>query len=53
VTISAEVGGLLQLKLPFKKFNFMGVQKKYSVKDNILKLNMNKGETVHLKVQMN
>jgi hypothetical protein len=53
VTISAEVGGLLQLKLPFKKFNFIGVQKKYSVKDKILKLNMNKGETVHLKVQMN
>lgn len=53
VIISAEAGGLLQLKLPFKKFNFIGVQKKYAVKDNILKLNINKGETVHLKVQMN
>ncbi len=53
VIITAEVGGLLQLKLPFKKFNFIGVQKKYVVNDNILKLNMNKGETVHLKVQIN
>ena len=52
VIITAEAGGLLQLKLPFKKFNFIGIQKKYEVKDNILKFIMNKGETVRLKSQI-
>jgi alpha-L-fucosidase 2 len=52
VIITAEAGGLLQLKLPFKKFNFIGVQKKYEIKDNILKFIMKKGETVRLKSQI-
>jgi alpha-L-fucosidase 2 len=52
VIITAEAGGIVQLKLPFKNFNFIGVQKKYEVKDNILKFIMNKGETVRLKSQL-
>jgi len=52
VIITAEAGGLLQLKLPFKKFKFIGVQKKYEVIDNVLKMNMYKGETVRLKSQI-
>jgi alpha-L-fucosidase 2 len=52
VVITAEAGGLLQLKLPFKNFSFIGVPKKYEVKDNILKFIMDKGETVRLKSQL-
>ena len=49
VIITSAAGGLLQLKLPFSKFVFMGVQKKYALRDTILKFQMSKGETVHLK----
>ena len=52
VVITAEAGGLLQLKLPFKNFSFIGVPKKYEVKDNILKFIMDKGEIVRLKSQL-
>jgi alpha-L-fucosidase 2 len=52
VVITAEAGGLLQLKLPFKNFSFIGVPKKYEVKDNLLKFIMDKGETVRLKSQL-
>ena len=49
VVITSAAGGLLQLKLPFSKFVFMGVQKKYELRGGILKCKMSKGETVHLK----
>jgi alpha-L-fucosidase 2 len=49
VVITSAAGGLLQLKLPFSKFIFKGVQKKYEVRDAILKFKMSKGETIHLK----
>jgi alpha-L-fucosidase 2 len=52
VVIKSEAGGLLQLKLPFSKFIFMGVQKKYEVRDTILKFKMSKGETIHLKNEL-
>ena len=52
VVITSAAGGLLQLKLPFSKFIFMGVQKKYEVRDTILKFKMSKGETVHLKNEL-
>ena len=52
VVITSEAGGLLQLKLPFSKFIFMGVQKKYEVRDTILKFKMSKGETIHLKNEL-
>jgi alpha-L-fucosidase 2 len=52
VVITSAAGGLLQLKLPFSKFIFMGVQKKYEVRDSILKFKMSKGETIHLKNEL-
>ena len=49
VKITATVAGLLQLKLPFKTFFIEGEQKKYKVNDNVLSLNMTRGETILVK----
>lgn len=49
VKITAEAGGLLLLKLPFKTFVMAGVKKQYELSENILKIKMTKGETVVLK----
>lgn len=49
VKITAEAGGTLQLKLPFKTFYIDGGKKKYSLNGNILEVNMTKGETILVK----
>jgi alpha-L-fucosidase 2 len=49
VKITAEAGGNLQLKLPFKTFYIEGPQKKYELNGNILKIKMAKGETILIK----
>ena len=49
VLISSEAGGLLQLELPFKKFYIDGVPIKYTLENNILKVNMRKGESILFK----
>jgi len=49
VTITAEAGGQLHLKLPFKTFYIDGAQKKYQVDGNILEVNMQRGETILIK----
>ncbi len=49
VTITAEAGGLMQLKLPFKTFYIAGTQKEYELKNNILQVVMSKGETLLIK----
>ncbi len=49
VVISSEAGGLLQLKLPFKTFYIDGVPIKYELDNNILKVNMHKGESILIK----
>lgn len=48
VKITAEAGGLMQLKLPFETFYVDGTQK-YELKKDILSIKMQKGETVILK----
>lgn len=47
--ITSKAGGLLKLKLPFKTFSFLGVQKNYDLLNAILKIKMGKGETIRLK----
>ena len=49
VLISSEAGGLLQLELPFKTFYIDGVQVKYEVDKNMLKINMSKGQSILIK----
>jgi alpha-L-fucosidase 2 len=49
VKITAEAGGTLHLKLPFKTFYMDGGQKKYNLNGNILEVKMVKGETVLVK----
>lgn len=49
VTVLAEQGGVLRIKLPFRTFLIDNQLKKYTVKDNIVELVMKKGETVVLK----
>ena len=49
VKITAEAGGTLQLKLPFKTFYIDGGKKKYKLNENILVVNMTKGETILVK----
>ena len=46
VQITAEAGGTLHLKLPFKTFAIAGTKNKYSVSKNILEVKMEKGETI-------
>ncbi len=49
VTVMAEQGGRLELKLPFKTFFITNLQKRYKVENNILEVEMKKGETVIIK----
>jgi alpha-L-fucosidase 2 len=49
VKITAEAGGLLNLKLPFKTFYIEGGQKKYTLDNNIITIKMAKGETIVIK----
>ncbi len=49
IKITAEAGGPLKLKLPFKTFYIDGVQKKYRLNKNILEVEMKKGETIIIK----
>lgn len=49
VTITAEQGGKLKMKLPFKTFFIANSSKKYTLADGIIEINMNKGETVIIK----
>jgi alpha-L-fucosidase 2 len=47
--ITSTAGGLLQVKLPFKTFSFLGMQKNYELLDGVLKIKTSKGETIRLK----
>ncbi|MEO5945003.1 MAG: glycoside hydrolase family 95-like protein [Ferruginibacter sp.] len=49
VKIEAEKGGLLQLKQPFKTFYFDAKNKKYLMKNDILLIEMKRGEEIILK----
>lgn len=49
VKITAEVGGGMHLKLPFKTFFIAGGKKKYTLNGNILEAQMAKGETIVVK----
>jgi alpha-L-fucosidase 2 len=49
VTVMAEQGGRLELKLPFKTFFITNLQKRYKVENNILEVEMKKGERVIIK----
>lgn len=49
VKIISEAGGLVKLKLPFKTFYISGREKKYTVNENILEVNMHKGEMINVK----
>lgn len=49
VTITAEQGGILKLKKPFKTFYITDLKKKYTVEKGILEIPMNKGETITIK----
>jgi alpha-L-fucosidase 2 len=49
VKITAEAGGTLHLKLPFKTFYIDGGKKKYLLNENILEVEMAKGESVVVK----
>ena len=44
--ITAEQGGTLRLKMPFKTFYLTDLSKKYKLENGILEITMNKGETV-------
>jgi alpha-L-fucosidase 2 len=49
VIIIAEQGGVLRLKNPFKTFYITNLQKKYKLENDILELEMKKGETIIIK----
>jgi len=49
VTVKAEQGGRLELKLPFKTFFITNLQKKYELANGILEAEMEKGETIIIK----
>src|SRR5688572_25058525 len=49
VSVKAEQGGRLELKLPFKTFFITNLQKRYKVENNILEVEMKKGETIIIK----
>jgi alpha-L-fucosidase 2 len=53
VKITAEAGGFLQLKLPFKTFYMEDPAKKYELSDNMLKIKMAKGETIIIRNTLN
>ncbi len=49
VTITAEQGGLLRLKKPFKTFYITDLSKRYKLVDGIMEISMKKGETVTIR----
>jgi alpha-L-fucosidase 2 len=49
VTITAEQGGVLHLKSPFKTFYITNLKKKYKLENNIFEIEMAKGETITIK----
>ena len=49
VVITAEQGGILRLKKPFKTFYLSNLQKKYKLENDILEIEMKKGETITIK----
>jgi alpha-L-fucosidase 2 len=49
VSITAEQGGRLRIKQPFKTFYFTNLQKKYKMENNVLEVEMKKGETITIK----
>ncbi len=49
VTVKAEQGGTLHLKLPFKKFYLSDAAKKYVVKAGVIVIEMSKGEKIEIK----
>ena len=49
IIMTAEAGGKLSLKLPFKTFYITDDQKEYEVLSGILKADMKKGETIIIK----
>ncbi|WP_192901572.1 glycosyl hydrolase family 95 catalytic domain-containing protein [Anseongella ginsenosidimutans] len=48
VTLEAEKGGTVRLKLPFTAFGFAGKSKKYEVKDGIIQFVLEAGEEVNI-----
>lgn len=49
VTITATVDGWLHLKLPFKTFYLDKKEKRYKLHENILEIELKKGETIEIK----
>ncbi len=49
VTITAEQGGLLRLKKPFKTFYITDLEKRYKLVDGIMEISMKKGERVTIR----
>ena len=49
VKVTAEQGGKLTMKLPFKTFFITNLQKKYKVENGILEVAMKKGEIINVK----
>ena len=49
VTVTAEQGGKLKMKNPFKTFFITNLQKKYKMESGILEVEMKKGETITIK----
>jgi len=46
VSITAEQGGNLKIKKPFKTFYITNLQKKYTLENEILEIGLKKGETI-------
>jgi alpha-L-fucosidase 2 len=49
VTVTAEQGGKLKMKNPFKTFFITNLHKKYKMESGILEVEMKKGETITIK----
>jgi len=49
VEVTAEKGGKLSMKMPFKTFFITNLQKKYKAEKGILEVDMKKGETITVK----
>lgn len=49
VSITAEQGGKLKIKKPFKTFYITNLQKKYKMENGVLEVEMKKGETISVK----
>lgn len=49
VMVTAEQGGRLVMKLPFKTFFITNLQKKYKLENGVLEVDMKKGETITIK----